>query len=75
MPNLNQLQLFKNLLKKVRQPTEQEVAHMIAQRHAAMPTAQGGLGLPPANTPMDRAAAMGYDLPAYRGTRADEAAL
>ena len=75
MPTLQQLQMYKNLLKKATPPTEQDVAHMIAQRHAALPTAQGGLGLPAANTPMQRAAALGYDLPAYRGTNVDEASL
>lgn len=75
MPTLRQLMMLKNMLAQKAAPTEQEVAHMIAQRHAALPTAQGGLGLPAANKPMDRAAAMGYDLPAYRGTRSDEAAI
>jgi len=75
MPNLKDIMRLKALLRPTTPPTEQQVAHMIAQRHAAMPTQHGGLGLPAANTPMDRAAAMGYDLPAYRGTRSNEAAL
>ena len=39
--------------------TEFEQAHAIAQRNAALPVNQGGLGLPADNTPMDRAKAMG----------------
>lgn len=46
----------------------------IAQKNAAKPIKEGGLGLPPDNTPMDRAKAMGFDTPAYRGTTADEIA-
>ena len=33
-----------------------------AQRNAALPVEQGGLGLPVGNTPMDRAASMGFDI-------------
>ena len=43
----------------------------IAQRNASLPIEQGGLGLPPNNTAMDRAKAMGFDTPAYHGTNAD----
>ena len=32
-----------------------------AQRNAAKPVSEGGLGLPPNNTPMDRARAMGFE--------------
>ena len=39
-----------------------------AQRNAAKPVSEGGLGLPPNNTPMDRARAMGFDVSAYHGT-------
>ena len=42
-----------------------------AQKNAALPIEQGGLGLPPNNTPMDRARAMGYEIPVYHGTNAD----
>lgn len=38
--------------------TEFELAHEVAQRNAALPVEQGGLGLPPNNTAMDRAKAM-----------------
>jgi len=43
----------------------------IAQANAALPVEQGGLGLPPNNTPLQRAEAMGYKTPAYHGTNAD----
>ena len=39
-----------------------------AQRNAAKPIKEGGLGLPANNTPMDRAKAMGFDTDAYHGT-------
>ena len=53
--------------------TEFEQAHLTAQRNAALPVSQGGLGLPPDNTAMDRARAMGFDVdnPVYHGTGAD----
>lgn len=47
----------------------------IAQANAAKPVSEGGLGLPANNTAMDRARAMGFDVPAYRGTTADETNL
>lgn len=50
-------------------------AMRIAQANAAKPVSEGGLGLPPDNTAMDRARAMGFDTPAYRGTTADETNL
>jgi len=39
----------------------QQAALDLAQKNAALPVKQGGLGLPPDNTPMDRAKAMGFD--------------
>ena len=48
--------------------TAQEEAFEIAQRNAALPIEQGGLGLPKDNTAMDRAKAMGFDIEAYHGT-------
>lgn len=48
-----------------------ELAHITAQRNAALPVSEGGLGLPASNTAMDRAKAMGYTTPAYHGTRKD----
>ena len=55
----------------VRMQTEYELAHEVAQRNAALPVEQGGLGLPPNNTAMDRAKAMGFDTTAYHGTKGD----
>jgi hypothetical protein len=49
----------------------QDEALALAQQRAALPIEQGGLGLPPTNTAMDRAKAMGFDTPAYHGTAAD----
>jgi len=53
--------------------TEFEQAHLTAQRNAALPVSQGGLGLPANNTAMDRARAMGFDVdnPVYHGTNWD----
>lgn len=48
--------------------TEFSIAHKIAQEHAALPVEQGGLGLPPDNTAMDRARALGFDIDAYHGS-------
>ena len=42
--------------------TEFEQAHLIAQQNAALPVSQGGLGLAPDNTAMDRARALGFDV-------------
>ena len=49
--------------------TEFEQRHLTAQRNAALPVEQGGLGLPVDNTAMDRARAMGFDTPAYHTSR------
>lgn len=45
-------------------------AHARAQRNAALPVSEGGLGLPADNTAMDRAKAMGFDVDTtwYHGT-------
>lgn len=53
--------------------TELEQAHLTAQRNAALPVSEGGLGLPPDNTAMDRARALGFDVdnPVYHGTNWD----
>jgi hypothetical protein len=48
--------------------TAQDDAMEIAQKNAALPIEQGGLGLPKDNTAMDRAKAMGFDIEAYHGT-------
>lgn len=63
--------LLKTVVKKKKAAkTEYEKAHAIAQRNASLPIEQGGLGLPPDNTAMDRARAMGFDVenPMYHGT-------
>lgn len=49
----------------------QDEALATAQRNAAKPVSEGGLGLRPDNTAMERAQAMGYNTPAYHGTSAD----
>lgn len=51
--------------------TEFEVAQKIAQKNAALPLEEGGLGLPKNNTSADRAKAMGFETPVYHGTNAD----
>ena len=47
--------------------------HLRAQMNAALPVEKGGLGLPPDNTAMERAKAMGFntDLDLYHGTGQD----
>ena len=56
-----------------RPKTEFEILHDTAQRNAALPVEQGGLGLPEGNAAMDRAGAMGFDTdtPYYHGTNYD----
>jgi hypothetical protein len=51
----------------------QQAALDTAQKNAALPISEGGLGLPPTNTPMDRAMAMGFDVenPQYHATDVD----
>jgi hypothetical protein len=44
---------------------------LLAQKNAALPIAEGGLGLPATNTAAQRAKAMGYETPVYHGTNAD----
>lgn len=56
---------------EVRNPTQYELAHKLAQERAALPVDQGGLGLPPDNTAMDRAKALGFDIDLYHGTDKD----
>lgn len=48
-------------------------AHKVAQKNAALPVEQGGLGLAKNNTAQERAAAMGFNTqrPLYHGTTAD----
>lgn len=54
-----------------RAPTEFEARHAAAQRNAALPVEQGGLGLPPNNTAQERAKALGFTTDAYHGTPDD----
>jgi len=49
-------------LEKTVKAAPQDEALRLAQLRAALPTSQGGLGLPASNTPMDRAKAMEFDL-------------
>jgi len=57
--------------KAQRSPYPQQAALDTAQKNAALPISEGGLGLPPNNTPMDRARAMGFETDVYHGTRKD----
>ena len=59
--------------KAQRSPFPRQEALDTAQRNAALPIEEGGLGLPKDNTPEMRAQAMGYDVPAYHGTNVWEA--
>jgi hypothetical protein len=68
IPEHQNIQFEQNISKSQRPLTEFEQAHLIAQRNAALPVSQGGLGLAPDNTAMDRARAMGFDAEAYHGT-------
>lgn len=54
--------------------TSFEMAHLTAQKNAALPIEQGGLGLPANNTAMDRAKALGFDTSKtwYHGTDAKD---
>jgi hypothetical protein len=54
-------------LKGVKGP--QDEALRLAQQRAALPPAKGGLGLPPDNTPEQRARAIGFDTPAVHFSR------
>lgn len=47
--------------------TKFEKAHKVAQKNAAKPISEGGLGLPKNNTAADRAKALGFDTDAYHG--------
>lgn len=51
--------------------TKFSIAHDVAKRNAALPVEQGGLGLHPDNTAMDRARALGFNTEAYHGTASD----
>jgi len=55
--------------------TEADRRMAAAQRNAAKPVSEGGLGLHPNNTPMERAKALGFADDAYHGTNADISAM
>ncbi len=59
------------IAKNIPSKTQFETAQEIAQRNAALPVSEGGLGLPASNTAMDRAKAMGFDTKAYHSTNND----
>ena len=65
------------LLGATKYETDADRRMAIAQRNAALPVEQGGLGLPADNTPMMRAKAMGFDVdkPLYHGTEKDISAF
>ena len=64
-----QAKVYEGLLSNNKTPlTEFEVKQLTAQRNAALPVAEGGLGLPASNTAMDRAKAMGFNTKVYHGT-------
>jgi len=58
--------------KAQRSPYPQQAALDTAQKNAALPISEGGLGLPPNNTPMDRAKAMGFETDVYHATDAPQ---
>ena len=56
---------------RVARQAPRDEAMRIAQANAAKPISEGGLGLPPDNTAMDRAKAMGFDLNVFHGSDKD----
>jgi len=56
---------------KIKPSYPQQEALDTAQRNAALPIEEGGLGLPKDNTPEMRAKAMGFDKDVYHGTSSD----
>jgi len=67
-------ELLKSLLEDLpKKSAPRQEALDTAQRNAALPVEEGGLGLPKDNTPEMRAEAMGYKTPAYHGTNVWEA--
>ena len=53
-------------------PEERALAFLTAQRNAAKPVSEGGLGLRPDNTAEERAAAMGFNGEGYHYSRAKD---
>jgi hypothetical protein len=66
-----QAKVYERLLQNKTPLTDFEVKQLTAQKNAALPVSEGGLGLPVNNTAMDRAKAMGFDTPAYHATNSD----
>lgn len=52
-------------------PAERAAAFLTAQRNAAKPVSEGGLGLRPDNTAQERASAMGFNGEGYHYSRAE----
>lgn len=69
--NLRTVQDSGQYLPEFKTQAPRDEAMRIAQANAAKPISEGGLGLPPDNTAMDRAKAMGFDTPAFHATGAD----
>lgn len=68
------IELVETFLKELNKPAKaaakaapQDEALRLAQQRAALPPAQGGLGLPANNTPMQRAESGKFVIPAYHG--------
>lgn len=53
-------------------PEERALAFLTAQRNAAIPVSEGGLGLRPDNTAAERAAAMGFKGEGYHYSQAED---
>ena len=53
-------------------PAERAAAFLTAQRNAAKPVSEGGLGLRPDNTAQERASAMGFKGEGYHYSRAED---
>lgn len=69
--NLRTVQDSGQYLPEFKTQAPRDEAMRIAQANAAKPISEGGLGLPPDNTAMNRAKAMGYEPGMYHATGAD----
>jgi len=68
---VNPLHALEMARKAIKETAEAAARMRRAQRNAAKAISEGGLGLRPDNTPMERAKAMGYEGGWYHGTGAD----
>ena len=68
---MNPLHALEAARAAIKQTAEAAARMRRAQRNAAKAISEGGLGLRPDNTPMERAQAMGYEGGWYHGTGAD----